>query len=135
MMDLAKNLAVILGLVVSLGTVFTVTLPGLRNKIKAKWKEGDDLRTEIGYLRGLLEEHVKKDHSKEEEACLQKEVDICVLRDLITTLYYKYSHEKKIPVYAMEDITALYQLYQKRGGNSYVQVLMRQIIEEWEVMH
>ena len=60
-------------------------------------------------------------------------VDCCVLRDLITEIYYRYAKEKKIPVYVMQDLSSLYSLYRKCGGNSYVQGLMREIREEWEV--
>jgi len=114
--------------------VITVTLPGLRKKIGESLIKGDESRKEILQIRRLLENHVAEDKIRKEEMELQKEVDRCVLRDLITGIYYEYEKEKKIPTYALEDVTALYELYLKRGGNSYVKSLVRQITEEWEVM-
>lgn len=133
-MEQIKNLAVVLGIVISLGSVFTVTLPGVRGKIKERLTRYDALWDEMRQLRRLLEAHVQNDTLRETDDAIQREVDVCVLRDLITTIYYNYAKEKKIPVFAMEDVSALYRLYEKRGGNSYVQVLMRQITEEWEVV-
>ena len=124
----------VLGIVISVGTALTVTLPGLRRRLAARLVREDGMREEIALLRGMLEEHVAGDAAKREETALQREVDRCVLRDLITTIYYRYAKEKRIPVYALEDVNALYELYVKRGGNSYVQSLMRQIREEWEMI-
>ncbi|MBR2616151.1 MAG: hypothetical protein IKC69_05685 [Clostridia bacterium] len=125
-----ENAALILGLVISFGTVLTVTLPAL----KGKWKKRSSLRERLESLYALVERHVAEDEVRGEEMKLQRAVDLCVLRDLITHTYYQYAEEKRIPVYALEDVTALFELYEKRGGNSYVQSLVRQILEEWEVV-
>ncbi len=126
--------ASLLGLLISLGTVLTVTIPNLREKIKSLLFGTDQTKEEMRAIRALLEEHVAGDADLKKELMLQREVDLCVLRDLITGMYYKHLHEKKIHMYELEDVSALHDLYQKRGGNSYVHSLYRQMSKEWEVI-
>jgi hypothetical protein len=129
-----EQTAFVLSLLISLGTVVTVSLPGIRKKFADFLIKDDRNRRELLQIRELLEAHVAEDGAKKEEIKLQKEVDKCVLRDLITNIYYKYVGEKRIPIYALEDANALFELYRKRGGNSYVHTLVRQMTEEWEVI-
>jgi len=131
---MTKELAAVLSLVISLGTVLTVTLPKLALWLKEKLTRGETVDTQIKKIRALLEEHVAEDRRRSEEWELQKELDLCVLRDLITGIYYQYANEKKIPMYAFEDVMSLNDLYRKRGGNSYVKNLIVQISEEWEIV-
>ncbi len=133
-MRYVEEMAGVLSLMISLGTVLTVTLPSLRRKLgEWIWKE-DLARSEMGLIREMLEEHVAQDQERKKEYRLQRKVDLCVLRDLITGIYYRYAKEKRIPVYALEDATALYELYCKLGGNSYVKTLFRQMTEDWDVL-
>ena len=134
MRELLEQVAFFLSLLISVGTVMTVSLPKIRNKVVEFLIKGDRTRKELLQIRELLEHHVAEDGAKKEEMKLQKEVDRCVLRDLITNIYYKYVGEKKIPIYALEDANALFELYRKRGGNSYVHTLVRQMTEEWDVI-
>ena len=130
----AEKLALYVSLFISIGTVLTVTLPKLGFWLKEKLTRGESAEGQIKKIRALLEEHVAEDRKRSGEWELQKEVDRCVLRDLITSIYYQYAGEKKIPVYAFEDVMALNDLYHKRGGNSYVKNLIGQITEEWEIV-
>lgn len=131
---MTERIALYLSTVISLGTVLTVTLPKLALWLKEKLTRGESQDTQIKKIRALLEEHVAEDRRRSEERELQKEVDLCVLRDLITGIYYQYVKEKKIPIYAFEDVMALNDLYHKKGGNSYVKNLIVQISEEWEIV-
>lgn len=131
---MTEEIAVFFSFVISLGTVLTVTLPKLALWLKEKLTKGETVDAQIKKIRSLLEEHVAEDRRRSEEWELQKELDLCVLRDLITGIYYQYVNEKKIPIYAFEDVMALNDLYHKRGGNSYVKNLIVQISEEWEIV-
>lgn len=128
---MTDRIAWILSLVISVGTVLTVTLPRLGAWLKEKLFREEGLDAQIKTIRTLLEEHIAEDRMRSEEWELQKEVDRCVLRDLITGIYYKYKEEKRIPVYAFEDVMSLNDLYRKRGGNSYVKDLVVQM-RGWE---
>lgn len=123
----------VLSLVISFGTLFTVTVPALRNKLKKSLFSKEDTAKQIQVIYRLLEDHVKGDEERKEEIALQREVDLCVLRDLITGIYYRSLPEKKLHSYEWEDASALHDLYCKRGGNSYVHSLYTQMSQEWEI--
>ena len=130
-------LSLILGLFISMGTLLTVTLPGLRKRFFQKLERilgKEFLETEIKQMKDLLEKHIADDKEKKQELKLQKEVDLCILRDLITNIYYKHMKDKTISVYELENAVALHDLYRKRGGNSYIPHLFRQMTEEWTVV-
>ena len=133
-METVKNITAILSLVISLTTVFTVSVPGIRRKLGEALLKGDVAKEEMRCIRKMLETHVAEDQKRKEEMELQREVDLCVLRDLITGIYYRYAKKKAIPIYALENANALFELYRKRGGNSYVKTLVGQMTEEWEVL-
>lgn len=133
-MKLLSILGNVLGLLISTGTLITVTVPALRNKLKQRLFRGQEEKNEMVAIRRLLEEHIKQNAALREEIALQKEVDLCVLRDLITGIYFRRAKDGKIHAYELEDASALHDLYQKRGGNSYVGALYRQMSEEWELI-
>ena len=133
-MSLVNAAGAVIGVLISLGTLLTVTVPSLRNKLKRRLLHGEETEKEMRAIRLLLEEHVAKDAALQEELLLQKEVDLCVLRDLITGIYFRRAKEKKIHAYELEDASALHDLYKKRGGNSYVHTLYRQMAKEWELI-
>ena len=133
-MKMVTVFGTVLGILISLGTLLTVTVPAIRNKLKKRLFHGEQLEREVHAIRKLLEEHVEQDAELREELALQKEVDLCVLRDLITGIYFRRAKEKKIHAYELEDASALHDLYRRRGGNSYVHALYRQMTKEWELI-
>lgn len=133
-MTLLSVVGTVLGILISLGTLVTVTVPALRNKLKKRLFGGEELEKEVRVIRCLLEEHVAQDAQLKAELSLQKEVDLCVLRDLITGIYFRRAKEKRIHAYELEDASALHDLYQRRGGNSYVNALYGQMTKEWELI-
>lgn len=133
-MKLLSTVATLLGIAISFGTLLTVTVPALRNKLKKRLFHGDEIEGEVRAIRLLLEEHMKQDAALREELSLQKEVDLCVLRDLITGIYFRRAKEKRIHTYELEDASALHELYRKRGGNSYVDALYGQMTKEWDLI-
>ena len=133
-MKLLSILGTVLGILISTGTLITVTVPALRNKLKQRLFQSREPEEELRAIRRLLEEHIKQDAALREEIALQKEVDLCVLRDLITGIYFRRAKDRKIHAYELEDASALHDLYQKRGGNSYVGALFRQMSGEWDLI-
>ena len=137
MKELLEGISLILGLAGAAGSLITVTIPALRKRgilLLQRLCGGEETKQELKRLQAILAEHVMRDREREKEETLQKEVDRCILRDLITGIYYKYAKEKAIPLYELEDVTALHDMYCKRGGNSYVNRLFRQMTEEWKVL-
>ncbi|MBQ4036852.1 MAG: hypothetical protein IJC84_01860 [Clostridia bacterium] len=124
-----ERAAVILGAAISLGTLLCVTLPRLRalaSELYGRLSGKKSLRQELGELRGMLSQMLA-------DGELQREVDLCILRDLITAIYYKRVEKKTLRSFELKDLCALYELYAKRGGNSYVHALYEQMTHEWDV--
>lgn len=74
----------------------------------------------IGYLTGKMKGYKTRD-SRQEEALK------CLLRSNITSKYYVYSELKEIPLYEKENIDYMFEQYDKMGGNSYVEGLVKEI--------
>lgn len=60
-----------------------------------------------------------------------EQTDLAILRNTITHIYFKYKDDKKIPQFEKENVLALYENYQKLGGNSYVHNVV-DAIKEWD---
>lgn len=76
----------------------------------------------------------KRRKQKEEEILSnQKETDKCLLRDRITSIYFKNVREGQIKAYEFENVGLLYHQYKKLGGNSFVDKIWDEI-NEWEVI-
>ena len=137
MKEFLEQLSLGIGLLGTLGSLITVTVPALRSRLTLCLRRlcgSEETKKELQRLQATLADHAAVDQIRQSEADLQTEVDCCILRDLITGIYYKYAEEKALPVYELEDVTALHEMYCKRGGNSYVNRLFRQMTEEWKVL-
>ena len=62
----------------------------------------------------------------------RKETDKCLLRNSITTIYYKYQKDAEMPQYEYENVERLYKQYKKLGGNSFVDKIWNEI-QEWRI--
>ena len=62
------------------------------------------------------------------------ESQLCLLRHEITSIYYQYLEEKKIPTHTKESILTMYNQYEKLGGNSYVHTIVEEI-KSWETIN
>lgn len=51
------------------------------------------------------------------------------LRNDIITQYNKYMNEKYIPIYALENVTAMYTQYHALGGNGTITHLYNELLE------
>ena len=127
----------VLSLIVTLGVVICTTIPGIRKKIVdsvLKDQKVDNIADELREVKEILkaQQEERKDLQKELE--LSKEADICLVRDRITRIYYKNMNKKTIKAYDMENLTQLFELYEKLGGNHYVQTIYKTITENWEVI-
>lgn len=74
----------------------------------------------LGYFSGKVKTYKEKD-LRQEEALK------CLLRSNITSKYYVYSEMKEIPYYEKENIDKMFEQYQKMGGNSYVETIVKEI--------
>lgn len=63
----------------------------------------------------------------------QNETDRCLLRDRITSIYFKHVRECEIKEYEFENLEHLYKQYKKLGGNSFVDKIWREV-QDWHVI-
>ena len=84
--------------------------------------------TIVGFVvTGCLGYFVAKIKSYKEKDTRQEEALKCLLRSNITSKYYVYSELKEIPLYEKENIDYMFEQYDKMGGNSYVEGLVKEI--------
>ena len=63
----------------------------------------------------------------------QRETDKCLLRDRITSIYFKHVHEKEMKEYEYENLEHLYIQYKNLGGNSFVDKIWNEV-QTWRVI-
>ena len=63
----------------------------------------------------------------------QKETDRCLLRDRITSIYFKHCSEREIKEYEYENVEHLYKQYKKLEGNSFIDKIWTEM-QEWRVI-
>ena len=74
----------------------------------------------LGFMIARLKDYKKRDKNQEEALK-------CLLRSNITSKYYVYTELKEIPLYEKENIDYMIEQYDKMGGNSYVEGLVKEI--------
>ena len=74
----------------------------------------------LGFMIARLKDYKKRDKNQEEALK-------CLLRSNITSKYYVYTELKEIPLYEKENIDYMFEQYNKMGGNSYVEGLVKEI--------
>lgn len=74
----------------------------------------------LGFMIARLKDYKKRDKNQEEALK-------CLLRSNITSKYYVYTELKEIPLYEKENIDYMFEQYDKMGGNSYVEGLVKEI--------
>lgn len=61
-----------------------------------------------------------------------KEGDLCVLRQLMLDIYYRYKDTKVIPQYEAQNFMKMYKAYKARGANSFMDEVYAHVIT-WEL--
>ena len=74
----------------------------------------------LGFMIARLKNYKNRDKNQEEALK-------CLLRSNITSKYYVYTELKEIPLYEKENIDYMFEQYNKMGGNSYVEGLVKEI--------
>ena len=82
------------------------------------------------WILGLKKE--KEEREKQENNIL--EVDRCLLRDRILTIYYDHYKDKEIKQYQFENLGYLYAQYKQLNGNSFVDKIWEEIRENWKII-
>lgn len=134
-MELIKDIAAVIGCIVSIITLLTLTTKGGRNFIIKLFKK---------HTKELVETNAKQNEAIEkidgsintvlEKLDVLEEVSKQECRNIIKNIYYKYQASKKIPLYERKTADKTYELYHDiLKGNSYIVLLYKEIIK-WEIV-
>lgn len=134
-METVKNIAAIIGCVLSLISLITIFTKAGRAAIKSFFKHNTQ---EIADENARQAEDIKDIRAAIDEIAVQlgslSEFLRQQCRDSIKNIYYRYCKDKKIPLYERKTADATFKLYRKIwDGNSYV-ILMYDEIKKWEVI-
>lgn len=133
-MEIVKDIAVIISLILSTITLITVFAKGgktfIRNIFEKNTQEITDVNCQqnkdIEEIKGIVEKlsidlDLVKDGVKQQ------------LRNIIKNIYYKYRMEKRIPIYERKTVDVTYLLYREGfHSNSYINLLYQEICK-WEI--
>ena len=61
------------------------------------------------------------------------ETDRCLLRDRITSIYYKNKPDYELRQYEFENMERLYRQYKKLGGNSFIDKIWSEV-QDWNII-
>ncbi len=140
-MEIIKNIAAIIGLILSVTSVLTLCTKWGRNfifkVIKANTKDLQDINQKqnetIESINESLNSLVLKINELTDDNTIIKEILVQQCRNVVKNIYYKYHTTKKIPLYERKTVDKTYEIYHDRlGGNSYVQLLYNEICK-WEI--
>lgn len=61
-----------------------------------------------------------------------KNGQLCLLRNELLKIYYKYKDQEELPQYEAQNFTMMYDAYKARGGNSFIDEVHKHVIK-WEL--
>lgn len=61
-----------------------------------------------------------------------KDGQLCLLRNEMLKIYYKYKDREELPQYEAQNFTMMYTAYKARGGNSFIDEVRNHVVE-WEL--
>lgn len=133
-METIKNVAAIIGCILSVISLITLCTKGGRNLIKSIFKKNtEDLHAEnkqqtldIEKIKNTLEVLLKKTEAQDE--VLKQNC-----RNTLKDIYYKYQRDKRIPLYERKTADHVYKIYNETyKGNSYAALLYGEICK-WDI--
>lgn len=140
MIDILKNIAVVVGLIISCTTLFTLITKSGRAKVSAiirKYSKVDESESTIEEVKKLLIQHIEDDELFRTE--MQKQMDISLeftktqCRNLVKNIFYKYEPTQVVPWHEKKILMRLEELYVvKLNGNSETKALLEEM-NEWDV--
>ena len=134
-METVKNIAAIVGCILSIITLITIFTKAGRAAIKSFFKQNTkDIEDENARQADDIKEIRTAVDAMSTQLTSLSEFLRQQCRDSIKNIYYKYCKDKRIPLYERKTADATFKLYRKIwDGNSYV-ILMYDEIKKWEVI-
>lgn len=142
-MEMIKNAAAVVGFVLSCLSLLALICKPIR-----AWLVGfivnqsgksetdrklDALQKNLDDLKAMMEAHLAEDINKREAAQNDRDALLCLLRNSITAIYYRYLQDRTIPAHQYKNVIMLYDAYDHEGGNTYVSTIVEDM-RHWKVM-
>lgn len=89
------------------------------------------LAENIGYIAAIIGAMVTvyKCYGEWKKA---KTGQLCLLRNELLKIYYKYKEKEELPQYEAQNFKLMYDAYKARGGNSFIDEVHKHVIQ-WEL--
>lgn len=135
-----ETIGSIVGILITLITFVTLItkrpIQAFRNMVHEESKAANsDLKEQIEkvdqQMKENFEETSKQIDQLDKRIADNDQTDICMLRNDITHIYYKYKDTKKIPNYEKQNVMLLWERYDAKKGNHYVKSIIKEM-EQWE---
>ena len=139
-MEMVKNIAAILGLILSFFAVVTLLSKNVRSflsKIIRKYSNSSESEKTIGEIKQMLEQHIKDDETFKKEIQEVNEITLeftkTQCRNNIKNIFYKYNDTKCLPLYEKKTLMSIEDLYiGKLHCNSFAGFLLEEM-KKWDV--
>ena len=133
-METIKNIAAIVGCILSLISLITLCTKGGRAFIKSIFESNTkELVEENGQQSRDIEEIKETLNGLAADVKNVRAVSIQQCRDVLKNIYYKYQAEKKIPLYERKTADKTFEIYHERfHENTYAALLYGEICK-WEI--
>lgn len=142
-MEIVRDLAAVLGLVLTIASVIVLCSKTVKNLLASVFKKyGNDnelieIKKALNDISENLMTHIEENKVFKEEIKASNDISLeftmTQCRSLIKNMYYKYFDAKKLPLYEYKTLLTLEDLYVNRcNGNSFAQNLIIQM-KKWEI--
>lgn len=139
-MEVVKNVAAILGAILSAASVITLVSKTVRRSIAnffRKYGKTDVVSDDIAEIKKLLERHIDEDKEFKKDVSATNDIMAEFMRaqcrTIIKNIFYKYDDTKVLPLYEKKTLMSVEDLYvNKLHGNSFA-MLMLDEMSNWTI--
>lgn len=139
-MEVVKNVAAILGAILSAASVITLVSKTVRRSIAnffKKYGKTDVVSGDIAEIKKLLERHMDEDKEFKKDVSATNDIMAEFMRTqcrtIIKNIFYKYDDTKVLPLYEKKTLMSVEDLYvNKLHGNSFA-MLMLDEMSHWTI--
>ena len=139
-MEAIKNIAAVLGVILSAASVITLLSKTVRQCILSlfrRYGKTDEVSEDIGEIKRLLEQHIEEDKVFKDSVAATNDIMMeftrTQCRTIIKNIFYKYNETKILPLYEKKTLMCVEDLYiNKTHGNSFAKLLLDEM-STWTV--
>lgn len=139
-MEVIKDIAAIIGVILSAASLITLLSKTVRTAIAnmfKKYSHDDEVTQKINEIKTMLETHIREEQECKnncmEANAISMEFIKTQCRNIIKTIFYRYNDTKVLPLYEKKTLLNVEDLYVRRlGGNSFAALLIEEM-SHWDI--